>query len=61
MLNSLWPVEDEGTKTFMTRFHELARKGDFGAAWLGARDAVKQKGFPPSVYGAFILGGGARP
>ncbi len=57
VINSLWPVEDKGTQAFMTRFHELAKTGDYGAAWLGARDAVKQQGFPPSVYGAFVLGG----
>ena len=60
VLNSLWPVEDKGTQAFMTRFHELARNGDYGAAWLGARDDAKQKGFPPAVYGAFALGGAAR-
>jgi len=60
VLNSLWPVEDKGTQAFMTRFHALARNGDYGAAWLGARDQVKQQGYAPSVYGAFTLGGAAR-
>ena len=60
VLNSLWPVEDKGTQAFMTRFHALARNGDYGAAWLGARDEAKRQGYPPSVYGAFALGGAAR-
>ena len=60
VLNSLWPVEDKGTQAFMTRFHALARNGDYGAAWLAARDEVKQQGYAPSVYGAFTLGGAAR-
>jgi len=25
--------------------------------WLAARDAVKAKGYPPSSFGAFVLGG----
>ncbi len=60
VVNSLWPVADRGTQIFMTRFHELARQGDYGAAWLAARDEVKRQGFPPAVYGAFNLGGAAR-
>jgi hypothetical protein len=65
VLNSLWRVEDKGTQAFMTRFHAIALqgpvRGNYGAAWLGARDALKQQGYPPAVYGAFILGGAARP
>jgi len=57
MLSSLWPVEDEATRGFMEVFHEKARSGDFGAAWIAAREAVKAKGFPPSSYGAFVLAG----
>lgn len=60
VLNSLWPVQDKGTQAFMTRFHALARHGDYGTAWLGARNEVKQQGYAPSVYGAFSLGGAAR-
>lgn len=56
-LSSLWPVEDEPTQVFMEVFHEKARSGDFGAAWVAARDTVKAKGFPPSSYGAFVLAG----
>ncbi len=65
VLNSLWSVQDKGTQAFMTRFHAIAQtgpqRGDYGAAWLAARDAVKKLGYPPAVYGAFILGGSARP
>ena len=35
------------------------RGGDYGAAWLAARDLLRAQGFPPSVYGAFVLGGAA--
>jgi CHAT domain-containing protein len=59
VLNSLWPIEDEGTRTFMQSFHAAARRGDYAAAWQQARDETRAKGFPPSVYGAFILGGAA--
>lgn len=57
VLSSLWPVEDEGTRAFMVAFHERARSGDYGAAWLAARDRLRAAGQPPFVYGAFVLGG----
>jgi len=57
LLNSLWPVEDEGTRLFMTVFHEAAEKGDLGQAWLTARNAARTRGLPPAVYGGFVLGG----
>ncbi len=57
ILSSLWPVEDEPTRIFMEVFHEKARSGDFGAAWIAALEAVKAKGFPPSSYSAFVLAG----
>ena len=57
VVSSLWPVEDEATRLFMEVFHERARGGEYGVAWLSARDAVKAKGYPPSSYGAFVLGG----
>lgn len=61
VLNSLWPVADEGTLAFMTAFHEKAvRSGDYAGAWLAARRATEAAGYPPSVYGAFVLGGAAR-
>ncbi len=59
VLNSLWPVHDKPTRLFMTEFHRVARGGDYGAAWLAARDLLRAQGFPPSVYGAFVLGGAA--
>ncbi len=63
VVSSLWPVDDEATRAFMEAFHERARGGQYGSAWLAARDVVKAKGYPPSSYGAFVLGGtlGARP
>jgi hypothetical protein len=57
VLSSLWEIEDEGTREYMLKFHQSAAKGDFGEAWLEARDHVKAKGFPASVYGAFNLNG----
>lgn len=57
ILSSLWPVNDEATRIFMEAFHERFRKEPLGKAWLAARDAVKGKGYAPSEYGAFILGG----
>ena len=63
VVSSLWPVEDEATRVFMEVFHQRSRGGEYGVAWLAARDAVKAKGYPPSSFGAFVLGGtlGARP
>ena len=57
VVSSLWPVEDEGTLLFMEVFHRQAASGDYGRAWMAARNHLKEKRFPPSVYGAFILGG----
>jgi CHAT domain-containing protein len=57
ILSSLWPIDDEGTKIFMDTFHRQAQNGSYGDAWLAARNELKQRGMPPSVYGAFILGG----
>ena len=57
VVSSLWPVEDEATRLFMETFHSLSRNGGYGRAWLAARDAVRARGFPPSAYGAFVLGG----
>lgn len=59
MLNSLWPVYDKPTRLFMEEFHRNAVDGNYGRAWLKARDFLKAIGMPPSVYGAFVLGGSA--
>ncbi|MCA8926665.1 MAG: CHAT domain-containing protein [Alphaproteobacteria bacterium] len=60
VVNSLWPVHDKPTRRFMEVFHREAAGGDLGRAWLKARDTLKDEGLPPSVYGAFVLGGAAR-
>jgi CHAT domain-containing protein/tetratricopeptide (TPR) repeat protein len=58
VLSSLWPVEDEGTKIFMTTFHQNLKSGKhLGRAWLNARNKVRSAGMGPWVYGAFVLGG----
>jgi len=57
VVTSLWPVDDAGTQIFMEVFHKKLRDGDVGLAWIAARDATIAAGLPPSVYGAFILGG----
>lgn len=60
IMNSLWPVADQGTLVFMKAFHEAAaRDGDYASAWLSARRVTQAAGYPPSVYGAFVLGGAA--
>lgn len=60
VMNSLWPVSDEGTRHFMETFHAAARSGDLAGAWLAAVEDSKARGFPPSVHAAFVLGGAAR-
>ncbi|MCF8179054.1 MAG: CHAT domain-containing protein [Sulfuritalea sp.] len=57
VLSSLWPVDDNGTLAFMEAFHREAAKGDLGRAWLNARNRLRLAGHPPSIYGAFQLGG----
>lgn len=59
VMNSLWPVHDKPTRAYMAVFHRVARDGDYAKAWLAARDHLKARGLPPSVYGAFVLGGSA--
>ncbi|MBY8974840.1 CHAT domain-containing protein [Rhodobacteraceae bacterium NNCM2] len=60
VVNALWPVHDKPTQIFMETFHRELAAGDLGNAWLTARDTLVKQGYPPSVYGAFILGGAAR-
>jgi tetratricopeptide (TPR) repeat protein len=57
ILSSLWPVDDEATRLFMETYHVSLKRGNYGAAWLAARDTLKKRGLAPSLYGAFILGG----
>ena len=57
VLNSLWLVDDEGTRLFMRAFHANLQDQDYRAAWLAARNAAMRAGQPPAVYGAFVLGG----
>jgi CHAT domain-containing protein len=57
VVNSLWPVEDQGARLFMETFHANLRDGRYGAAWTAARDAARAAGYPVSVYAAFVLGG----
>lgn len=57
VIYSLWPVPDQPTKFFMEEFHRNAITEDRGKAWLMARNSMKEKGYAPSEYGAFILGG----
>jgi len=57
VVSSLWPVEDKATRLFMEIFHKESLNGNYGLAWLRARDELKQKGYPPASYGAFVLGG----
>lgn len=56
-LSSLWQIDDEGTLEFMKIFHAEAKGGDYGLAWLKARDTLKKAGYSASVYGAFVLSG----
>jgi CHAT domain-containing protein len=60
LVYSLWPVDDAGTQAFMRTFQSQARDGDYGKAWLKARDELKQGGAQPWIYGAFVLGGALR-
>jgi hypothetical protein len=61
VVNSLWPIDDAGTMIYMQVFHESVQQdGNLARAWLAARDHLMAQGYPPSVYGAFVLGGTAR-
>lgn len=57
VLSSLWPVDDEASRLFMEHFHRSSRSGNYGRAWLEARNTLRNKGYAPSAYGAFVLGG----
>jgi tetratricopeptide (TPR) repeat protein len=57
VLSSLWPVDDEGTRQFMERFHAERATGSAAQAWLAARNQLRAAGQLPWVYGAFMLSG----
>jgi CHAT domain-containing protein len=57
ILSSLWPIDDAGTKKFMLEFHKYAKDGQYSKGLLQAQQALKAKGYPSSVYGAFVLYG----
>ena len=57
VVSSLWPIDDAGTKEFMLVFHKYAKEGSYEKGILKAREALKKKGYPASVYGAFVLYG----
>lgn len=57
VLSSHWPVDDEGTRLFMERFHADRARGSLAQAWLAARNQLRAAGQPPWVYGAFMLSG----
>lgn len=57
IISSLWPVADEPTKIFMEHFHQNIESKDYGKAWIKARNALMEKGFPASVYGSFNING----
>lgn len=59
VVNSLWPISDAGTRRYMEVFHQTILVGGNPVhAWAQARDTLRAEGYPPSVYGAFILTGG---
>ena len=57
ILSSLWPIDDNATRLFMETFYDNAGGGDFGSAWIAARNRLRDIGYGPSIYGAFTLGG----
>jgi len=57
ILSSLWEVDDKGTKEFMLEFYKYAKNGKYALGYLKARATLKEKGFSPAVYGAFVLNG----
>lgn len=57
VLSSLWEVDDLGTTEFMKIFHSYAKSGKYSTGFKMARDTLKDRGYPPSVYAAFVLSG----
>lgn len=56
IVNTLWPVSDQGTQQFMAVFHSSLDQGT-GVALSRAVQASKKAGHPPAVYAAFVLNG----
>lgn len=57
VLSTLWEVDDDGTKEFMKEFHRYAKNGDYMEGYHLAKKKLKDAGYPPSIYGAFVLYG----
>ena len=57
ILSSLWQIDDKGTKEFMLEFHKFAKDGEYSKGFQKARESLKEKGYSPAIYGAFILNG----
>ncbi len=57
ILSSLWAIDDIGTKEFMSIFYKYAKEGNYSKGYITARNHLKEKGYPASIYGAFILNG----
>ncbi len=60
VVNSLWPVENRGTRLFIEAFPAHAAGGHYGALWLATHNLFKSESLPPSIYGAFALSPAAR-
>lgn len=57
IVSSLWQIDDEGTKEFMSIFHKYAKDGNYSLGFQKAREELKFKGYSPAIYGAFVLNG----
>ena len=57
VVSSSWPVEDEATRLSWRSFTNALVAVSMALRWLLPRGTVKAKGYPPSSYGAFVLGG----
>lgn len=57
IVSSLWQIDDEGTKEFMSIFHKYAKDGNYSLGFQKAREELKTKGYSPAIYGAFLLNG----
>ncbi|MGZ4090763.1 MAG: CHAT domain-containing protein, partial [Bacteroidia bacterium] len=56
IIMSLWPVDDEATKTLMTEFYKnYASTQDVEKSFATARGVVKQKFSHPYYWAAFVL------